>query len=53
MRRFIFLASIAACACALLPLPAAAQEYPNEPIKLIASRWQDESQSAFAMRPPR
>lgn len=35
MRRFIFLASIAACACTWLPLPAVAQDYPNKPIKLI------------------
>jgi tripartite-type tricarboxylate transporter receptor subunit TctC len=35
VRRFIVLASAAACASALLPQFAAAQDYPNKPIKLI------------------
>ena len=35
MRRHIVLASIAACASALLPTPSTAQDYPNKPIKLI------------------
>ena len=35
MRRHIVLASIAACASALLPTLSTAQDYPNKPIKLI------------------
>ena len=35
MRRHIVLASIAACASALLPTLSTAQDYPNRPIKLI------------------
>ena len=35
MRRHIVLASIAACASALLPTLSIAQDYPNKPIKLI------------------